>query len=408
MNPYYLYSDMPKLSQHKVWAEIDTRALADNYRTLCNHTALCKHICVVKSEAYGHVSEICVRTLMDAGCSFFAVSCVEEAIKVRRVSGNGVDIIILGYTDPTQADILEKNDLIQAIIGEKYAEELSASAKEKKCRVRVHVAIDTGMGRIGLCAKNDGQCDAAADYIRRLSYDPHIQLEGVFTHFAEADGEYHSTVARDSKTRIQYERFDRIRKNLLPDLPQLFFHASNSAAALRFPEYSLDGVRFGISLYGVPPSRHFERITRPVMSLCTMISHIHVLSPGDKVGYGGQYAPDSERTIATLPIGYADGFLRAYKGFFVTVRTENGDFKAPVVGNVCMDQCMIDVTDIPAMIGDRVIIFGEDPEDLSTLATLAGTIEYEVLCLITARVPRILKNDEKNLLCQSIDFEESV
>jgi alanine racemase len=130
------------------------------------------------------------------------------------------------------------------------------------------------------------------------------------------------------------------------------------------------------------------------MSLYTVISHIHTLEPGEGVGYGGKYVRDMKRTIATLPIGYADGFLRAYKGFCVTVRTESGDFKAPVVGNICMDQCMIDITDIPARVGDKIVIFGEDPEDLTKLAALADTIEYEVLCLISARVPRILKNNK--------------
>ena len=179
-----------------------------------------------------------------------------------------------------------------------------------------------------------------------------------------------------------------------PSLPNLLCHACNSAAALRIPEYTLDAVRLGISLYGVPPSKHFERITTPVMSLHTIISHIHPLPAGEKVGYGGNFAPGSDRIIATLPIGYADGFLRAYTGFCVTVRTDSGDFRAPIVGNICMDQCMVDVTDIPCKVGDKVTIFGDDPEDLTTLAYLADTIEYEVLCLISARVPRILK-DEK-------------
>lgn len=395
MYPYYLYSDMPKLSKHKVWAEIDASVLADNFRTLRDNTASGKYICVVKSDAYGHIADICVKTLMDVGCHFFAVACIEEALKVRAICGNGADILILGYTDPSQADVLAKNDIIQAVISEDYAMALSSFAWEKNCKVRVHVAVDTGMNRVGLCATDDELCDKAAGFIRFLSRDPNIMLEGAFTHFAEADGECCYTVAKDSKTRIQFERFYRIIKTLTKDLPDMFYHACNSAAALRFPEYTLDGVRFGISLYGVSPSEHFERLTKPVMSLYTVISHIHTLCPGEKVGYGGEYASDSERTIATLPIGYADGFLRAYKGFYVTVRTENGDYKAPVVGNICMDQCMIDITDIPAKVGDKIVIFGEDPEDLSTLASLADTIEYEVLCLISARVPRILKNEYK-------------
>ena len=394
MYPYYLYSDMPRLDRHKVWAEIDTQAIAENYRTLCANTAPGRHICVVKSDAYGHISDVCVRALMAVGCDFFAVSCIEEALKVRAVCGDGADILILGYTDPSQADSLAKNNIIQAIISEEYAEALTVSAKSKKCSVRVHVATDTGMNRIGVCATTDESCKTAVDFILGLKRSESLLLEGVFTHFAEADGEYCAAVASVGKTRVQFERFDKIRKAVSKEIPGLFFHACNSAAAIRFPEYALDGVRFGISLYGVMPSRHFERLTKPVMSLYTLISHIHTVPAGERVGYGGTYAPEGDRIVATLPIGYADGFLRAYKGFFVTVRTKNGDFKAPVVGNVCMDQCMLDVTDIPCAVGDKVVILGEDPEDLATLATLADTIEYEVLCLISARVPRILKGDE--------------
>ena len=394
MYPYYLYSDMPRLNRHKVWAEIDAQAVADNYRVLCANTPCGRHICVVKSDAYGHISDICVKALMAEGCDFFAVSCIEEALKVRAVCGDGADIIILGYTDPSQVDRLVKYNIIQTVISEEYAIALSSSAKSKECALRVHVAVDTGMNRIGICAITNPQCEQAADFIVGLKNHRSLLLEGVFTHFAEADGEYSATVASDGKTRVQFERFDKIRRAVSRSVPGLFYHACNSAAALRFPEFALDGARFGISLYGVMPSRHFERLTRPVMSLYTLVSHIHTVPSGEKVGYGGTYAPEGERTVATLPIGYADGFLRAYKGFFVTVRTCNGDFKAPVVGNVCMDQCMIDVTGIPCAVGDKVVIFGEDPEDLATLATLADTIEYEVLCLISARVPRILKSDE--------------
>ena len=385
---------MPKLDKHKVWAEIDTKALAENFATLRALTASRKHICVVKGDAYGHIAEVSVKTLMESGCDFFAVACIEEALMLRKICGNSADVIILGYTDPSQADMLSENNIIQAVISEDYALCLAKSAKEKKRAVRIHVAIDTGMNRVGLCAADDDQCNRAAKFILELSRQEAFALEGVFTHFAEADAEISEATRKDGKTAIQFERFQNIISKLRPYLPNLFYHACNSAASIRFPEYAVDGVRFGISLYGIPPSKHFERITKPVMSLHTIISHIHPLPTGEKVGYGGTYAPGSDRIIATLPIGYADGFLRAYTGFCVTVRTDSGDFRAPVVGNVCMDQCMIDVTDVPCKVGDRVTIFGEDPEDLSTLAYLADTIEYEVLCLISARVPRILKNEK--------------
>ena len=394
MYPYYLYSDIPRLYEHKVWAEIDIDALTENYRTLCAITPSAKHICVVKGDAYGHTAEMCVKALLASGCRFFAVSCIEEALAVRQYCGEvDADILILGYTDPTQAKQLARSNIIQAIISEEYAKKLADAAKNASCRPRVHLALDTGMNRVGICARNANECLSASDMAERLVNCDDISLEGMFTHFSQADEEYDRAVAADSRTREQFERFDSVRKELASRGINLFCHACNSAAALRFPEYALDGVRFGIALYGIPPSEHFEPITKPVMSLHTVISHIHSVPAGEKVSYGGRYVPDSDRTVATLPIGYADGFLRAFRGFFVTVQTSIGNFKAPVVGSICMDQCMIDVTDMPVQVGDRVTVFGNDHDDISTLASLADTIEYEILCLVSARVPRIMKND---------------
>ena len=395
MYPYYLYYGLPKLSEHKVWAEIDTEALKENYKRLCNLSPNAKHICVVKADAYGHACEICVKALLNVGCDFFAVSCIEEALAVRSYcQGRRADILILGYTSPNQAEKLVANDIIQTVISEEYAEALADVSRTIGCRPRVHIAIDTGMNRIGICAENDEECCSAIEFVSNLIKSDDFSVEGIFTHFAQADEEYEAAVAESSRTREQFIKFDALRSGLAKKGIVLFSHACNSAGALRFPEYSCDGIRLGISLYGVKPSEHFEDFTRPVMSLHAKISHIHTVSAGDKVSYGGKYAPDTDRTIATLPIGYADGFLRAFKGFSVTVETDFGKYKATVVGNVCMDQCMIDVTDIPTKVGDVVTVFGNDPEDISTLAHMADTIEYEILCLISARVPRIIKQEK--------------
>lgn len=398
MLPHYLYSNLPELDEHKVWAEIDTENLIYNYELLCSLTPGVRHICVVKADAYGHISNLCVRVLLDAGCSFFAVACIEEAISVRNIcdeKGIDANILILGYTDSRQAEILSQNRIIQTILSEEYAQKLNRDAAEQSCIVKTHIALDTGMNRIGICAQNEAQCSEAVKAISRIVSLGNLSVEGMFTHFARADEELDRVTAPDSHTKKQYKWFSAVKHGLEKRGISLFCHVCNSAAAIRLPEYKADGVRFGISLYGVPPSRHMKSITKPVMSLHTVISHIHDLIPGETVGYGGSYSADTHRTVATLPIGYADGFLRAYRGYFVTVQTSQGNFKAPVIGKVCMDQCMIDVTELPVHVEDKVTIFGYDPEDLSRLANLAGTIEYEVLCLISARVPRICKKKEE-------------
>lgn len=395
MKSFRLYTSVPDLPRHKVWAEIDTYALQYNYKLLCAMTPGVRHICAVKADCYGHISTLCVGILLDAGCRFFAVSCIEEAVSVRRICLERevrAEILILGYTDCSQAKVLSENDIIQTIISQEYALSLSQAAKLHKCTVRTHVAIDTGMNRIGLCAQTQEECKQAAETVEEITKLKGLTVEGLFTHFARADEEYEIAAAENSHVRTQFSRFDTVRKLLLDRGLRLFCHACNSASAVRFPEFALDGVRFGILLYGVCPSKHIEVCTKPVMSLHTVISHIHKLSIGETVSYGGNYSSSEERILATLPIGYADGFMRAFSGFNVTVQTSLGNFKAPVVGNICMDQCMIDITGIPASIGDRITIFGNDGKDLSRLAELANTIEYEILCLISARVPRIAKN----------------
>lgn len=396
MRSFRLYSDMPYLPCHKSWAEIDSRALEYNYRLLRAMTPNVKHICTVKADAYGHISALCVGVLLDAGCRFFAVSCIEEAVDVRNAcidKGADADILILGYTDCSQAAELAGNNIIQTVISREYAEKLNRAALAEGCVVRTHVALDTGMNRIGLPAQREEECARAVADITDIMSLEGIVLEGMFTHFARSDEDFDSVNAADSHTRRQFARFQSVRGALLERGIKLFSHVCNSAAAVRFPEFRLDGVRLGILLYGVRPSEHIDVCTRPVMSFHTVISHIHELNEGETVSYGGHYSASEKRKIATIPIGYADGFLRAFSGAVVTVSTAEGNFKAPVVGNICMDQCMIDVTEVPCAVGDIVTVFGNDPEDLSRLARLANTIEYEVLCLISARIPRIVKEN---------------
>ena len=393
MSSHRLYSGLPALPFHKAWAEIDTDALKRNYISLRSYAPASRHICVVKADAYGHTASLCVPALLDAGCDFFAVSCIDEALEVRslcREANKSADILILGYTAPEHAKTLVDNDIIQAVISEQHAESLCEGAKNYGCRIRVHIALDTGMNRIGLDARSYEECHLATKLIKSLYNKNELCVEGLFTHFSKAD-ESPDEGDGEAFTKDQYNRFLLVKNALEHNNIHLFCHVSNSAATIRYPELTLDGVRLGILLYGATPSSYVSADVSPVMSLHTSISHIHRLPAGQRVSYGGDFVSDTQRTIAALPIGYADGFLRAYSGFEVTVHTAKGNFKAPIIGRICMDQCMIDITDIPASVGDKITVFGYDKTSISKLAEMAKTIEYEVICLITGRVPRIEK-----------------
>ena len=397
MEFYRLYSDFKDLERHKIVAEISTEALAHNYRLLSEKTPGCEHICVVKADAYGHVADICVRELLNLGCSFFAVSCIEEAIAVRNICLNenkNAGILVLGYTDPALASVISQYDITQTVLSRENAMRLALEAQRAGCRVRTHVAIDTGMNRIGVSACSDKECITAADEIEEMLSLSSLSVEGMFTHFARSDEDSSVTVTPYSHTAIQGRRFVKVKDILDSKGIRLFTHACNSAASMRFPGLTFDAVRLGIMLYGVYPSKYVERIgLRPVMKLKTVVAHVHTVPTGETVSYGGAYKAETETAVATLPIGYADGFIRAYSGAAVTVYTGDGSRHANVIGRVCMDQCMIDVTGLNVKAGDEVVLFGEDENDLSRLASLANTIEYECLCLISARVPRI-KIDE--------------
>jgi alanine racemase len=396
MKQYRLYSSLPDISARGTVAEIDTEALVSNYKLLCSRAEGVSHICVIKSDAYGHSADICVKALLGAGCDFFAVSSIEEAISVRNScvdEGRDANILILGYTDPTCASLLAEYDIIQAILSFDFAESLNKAAMTDGVRVRTHIALDTGMNRIGLCAFDECSCRKATESISSLCSLDGIAVEGMFTHFAKADEDGEDISDDDSHVRRQFERFNAVKIALEDKGIKLFCHVCNSAATVRFPTLALDGVRLGILLYGARSGSCFPEGLLPVMKLKGRVAHIHTLLPGESVSYGGTFSSDKERMIATVPIGYADGFARSYSGSEVTVHTREGDFKATVVGRVCMDQFMIDVTGLPVSVGDGITVFGDDPSSLKALAQMSDTIEYECLCRISARVPRIIKKN---------------
>lgn len=394
---YKLYSSLPDLERRKTWAEIDLDALRRNYRLLREMATAAdpavRMIAVVKAEAYGHGAPACVSALLAEGCDFFAVSCIDEAVAVRLVcdkAGKEPDILILGYTPPELALQLARYEITQTLLSEDYAQRLETSAAAAGVTIRTHIALDTGMNRIGFPAHGDNEIAETVAAILRVAASSHLSIGGMFTHFARADEEPGG--AGDALTERQAARYRDVRSALeRQGLAIPFHHVCNSAATVRRPNDRMNGVRLGILLYGARPSDRIELPLKPVMKLRTVISHLHKLLPGEGVGYGSTFSGDTERLIATMPIGYADGFLRAYSGSFVTVETAAGPRPVPIVGRICMDQTMIDVTGTDAAVGDVVTLFGNDPKELYAYADRAATIDYECLCLISSRVIRVYR-----------------
>ena len=391
------------VDNRRVWAQIDLEALVNNYVVSRDYIQAQKPdsepIAVIKADAYGHGIGPCARALYLADCRFFAVACIEEGIAIRQaladLAKDTVEILILGYTHPAYADVLDRYCMIQTVFSAAYARDLHTSAKSAGVRLRVHVKVDTGMHRIGYPAFDDEQITQTIHEICKLwdEYDA-FDVCGLFTHLSDADS--------GNFCYVQWQRYLAI-KNALEAMGKcpVTCHACNSPGCMRYPETYMDGVRLGALLFGVAPAIPTdvdrnplcnlfpaERL-RPVMHLQTRVIHTHKVAAGEPVGYGALYRADRERTVATLSAGYADGWLRAYADTMVTVHTDTGDYPVCMVGRICMDLCMIDVTDIPCKCGDVVTLFGNDVQSIVTLAKHANSIAYEVPCLVTARVPRI-------------------
>ena len=373
-------------------AFIDTQALKSNYRTIMaeinRHSPRTESICVVKADAYGHTTEICAPVLAAAGCRRFAVANIAEACALRKTlleaKVNGFCVIILGRTDIEYARLLSEYGFVQCVYSYEYAKALSESLESD---VSVHIKIDTGMNRLGFSIGTPEKFEDSVNEVVEISKMKNLRVDGLFTHFARAD---ERTPEGEGVTRDQFDRFTRFdgalcQKGLF--IP--FKHCCNSAASLCYPEFACDGVRLGLSLYGAGDSVSLLPSLAPVMRFETKITHVHVANAGERVGYGGDFICRKDMKIATLSVGYADGFSRDYRNASVGIVTESGVFEAKVVGRVCMDQFMADVTDIPASVGDRAIIFGDTADRIRRLAESAGTIDYECLCSVSARVPRI-------------------
>ncbi|GIP39944.1 alanine racemase [Paenibacillus sp. J31TS4] len=365
------------------WLEISLDALRANllaFRRRLPETI--RMLAVVKADAYGHGAVEVAKEALDAGAEYLAVALLDEALELRE-AGVTAPILVLGYTPETGIPLALEHDITLTVFTDAMLEALAARAGTGK-RARVHIKLDTGMGRIGLHDEEE-----ALAFIRRAVAMPELNVEGMFTHFARADEE------DKSYTFEQHARFERVVKRLDAEgLSIPLLHTGNSAAAIELPELSYNMVRLGISMYGIYPSDEVKKdIVRlePVMALKTTIVHLKELPAGCGVSYGSRYVTqrDGER-IATLPIGYADGYSRMLTG---KAQALVRGVRVPVAGTICMDQCMLTLKDGPeAAIGDEVVLFGRQGEAVLAVEELAdamGTIPYEVVCMMARRLPRV-------------------
>lgn len=344
---------------------------------------------VVKADAYGHGDAQTAQRLQKCGADWFAVSNLAEALELRRC-GIELPVLILGYTAPEFAAKLAYNNITQAVYCAEYAQKLSAAAVQAAVSVNIHIKVDTGMSRIGFFYHDTMTDEATVDAIAEAVALPGLYADGIFTHFANADGATEGEVY----TRLQYDLFlDMLHRLKERGITFSFRHCCNSAAILNYPEMHLDMVRAGLILYGMYPSSTVARNVqlRPVMQLKTVISMVKSIPQGTALSYGGTFVSPKEMTVATVPIGYADGYPRALsnKAYMLT---ENGE-RMPVIGNVCMDQCMLDVSGIAGVAeGTPVTVMGESNGrsiGADFLAEKCGLINYEIICGLSRRVPRV-------------------
>lgn len=376
--------------RQRAWAEISLDALAHNVQIIREHLAETTEYCaVVKADAYGHGEEFICKQLADLGIGFYAVSSIEEALRVRKWCPEG-EILILGYTAPECAPLLAENNILQAIVSVPYARSLSLFAEPDK-PVRCHIKLDTGMGRIGLRTKNQDICLQELHEILSLNG---LQAEGLFTHFAVADEEApeHLDYTRQQEEAI-FQIADRLRAE---GIMLKHVHCMNSAAICYHQQPKSTLARAGIIMYGLKPNAALAMPLdiEPVLSFRTRISHIKEIHAGDCVSYGRTYRAEETRRIATITVGYADGYARLLSNCGEVL--VNG-VRCQVTGRVCMDQTMIDVTAVPEVsVGSVVTLIGKDGNDCITadeLAGMYGTIGYETVCGISKRIPRIFRQN---------------
>ena len=376
----------------RTWAEVSLDNLEHNYRAIKNHIPEgCRFLGVMKADAYGHGAVPLSHALCELGAEYLAVSNLEEAIQLRR-GGVRAPMLILGYTPASFADTMVFMDITQEVHSLEYAKELDTALAGTNYILNVHLKLDTGMTRIGFFAYDH---ERTLPELLEVCGLPHLHVEGVFTHFCVADSK---APEDEAFTRTQYARFTAMLDALAaygirPELR----HCASSGATILYPELALDMVRPGIATYGHAPSEDAEGILdlRPLMTVRTTVAQLREIPAGTSISYGRTYTAERDMRVAVLPIGYADGLLRGLSGK-VSFRIRGR--MARSVGRICMDMCMVDVSEIPEIrVGDEAALFGYDTDGTllpcERIAQQAGTISYEILCGISKRIPRIYMQD---------------
>lgn len=372
----------PVMIHRPLWAEIHLDHLEHNLMQIRKHIHPETKICaVIKANGYGHGAVRLAKEMENIGIDHLAVATLNEAIELRNHRCS-LPILVLGYTPDEKAALVVAYNLKQTIYTKKQAEVISAAAKKAGKTACLHVKIDTGMSRLGFQPTPE-----TIEQIVALTGYSNIYIEGIYTHYATADE------PDKQEALLQFEKYQWVIEQLSAkkcDIP--VHHTANSAAIIDLPQTHLNMVRAGIMIYGLYPSPYVNqdgiRLKR-VMSLKTRVAHVKEIMPGTGVSYGLTFRAAQKMTIATLPVGYADGYTRLLGG---KAEVSINGLKTPVIGRICMDQCMIDVTDMDVKQGDEVILYALSPEMGDTADDVArklGTINYEITCMISRRVPRV-------------------
>jgi alanine racemase len=363
------------------WAEIDLDRVSYNVKGLKDHLpSKVEIIAVVKANAYGHGDVQIAQTALAAGATYLAVAFLDEALSLRK-KGVMAPILVLGASRPQDVGLASEQNVTLTVFQLDWFIKAQGYLSESQA-LKLHVKLDTGMGRIGIRENQELQI-----LEKMINSDSRFELEGIFTHFSTAD-----ELAAD----YFYQQLAQFKEmvSLLKASPK-YVHSSNSAASLRFKEANFNAVRMGISMYGLTPSLEIESQLpyplREAFSLHSKLVHVKRLQKGDKVSYGATYEAQDEEWIGTIPVGYADGWIRKLQGQEVLI---NG-VRMPIVGRICMDQCMIKLPrDLP--VGTTVTLIGEQGSEvisINEIAKRAETINYEIPCIISNRVPRIYKQN---------------
>ncbi len=381
-------------------AEIDLDALEENIREIRKRVPEGVRILgTLKADAYGHGAEQVHRVLKENGVDIFSVATVEEGVYLRQ-QGIKDDVLLLGYVSEVDAPLLVQYDIIAAVPSYAVGKMLSKEGEKQNKKVRIHWKVDTGMGRIGFFPTEE-----AVEEMVQMTSLPYLSVEGIFTHFAKSDA------ADKDFTRQQEERFDFVLKKLKENGVEVpFCHCANSAALMDCDDLYYDLVRPGIILYGIYPSDEVKKEQlplRPVLSWKSQVSFLKEVPAGTPISYGCTYVTEGVRRIATVPVGYADGYSRSLSN---RGQVLIGGKRAPIVGRICMDQMMVDVTELEDVaVGEEVVLLGSSGNDVISADEMAGwlgTIAYEVTCLIARRVPRWYCKGGKICGVKQMSFEK--